>query len=772
MRRVLRFWAIWPSGGLLETRSDVRHGLRPSGTGEAGRAPAAANSSRECVRIREVVQQAVRKGAGGIVPPRAIIGGLPALGCPHSFTRKESGGIPGPVPGRGLNMPSPPFILGEHPFARTPQGKLKCRIGTIFPHEGVLVMLPGIHAMQRQSYLDWVNAHRRAAGRPALTPEERTAIWNGAVDLVVEDDHIFIRPDPANMPLAFEADNLLQEMLPKHRIRFLHVLNLAVRQAIKERGELWRIAALPHTIDEMKAMIAASRIGIGGREIYYYNKTTGTRYLTYQELVGLGTLGEEELRQHLLEIATYSRRQNAQRNLEIRFFGAEESQEMMALWDADFASVPSAALWERYHRLKEAFRQTLPPVLLHDDPSAAEWRNRMVSALVASGTGRDDQVTEEVLLGLSPEFYMGIRWLPGGRIVHGELFCDSVFEQAEATQNPELLSLCDNNVRQFILNYMREFGDLEYVNIGRVIGSLSQRRVGEGRRDVYLTVLKTASCPREVVRVIRMMKWGVREHLDRGRPLDEAMIRSEEYREYVLDRRVACRHLGMNLPPRVTANRISEAYSRGGCTFRIWSVYFEREYVPGIATDKLPQDRFHNPEYALRFAELMGRAAASNIIVGRCDVNREVLFDDGDEMIIEDPQGLPVDLVVADPTGTFNDFTSAELCCFAEAYARPIRKRLHLVADAPAFAQAYLQSFVERFREIQEEYRRHRSKFDMLFRYVPPDAAGNFPFRWQCVLARLDQADPEEIARHIHRHIFQKDSGARSPGRALASSPV
>ncbi len=669
-------------------------------------------------------------------------------------------------------MPSPPLILGEHPFARTPQGKLKCRIGTIFPHEGVLVMLPGIHATQRQSFVDWVDAHRRASGHPALSADERTAIWNGAVDLVVEDDCICIRPDPANMPLAFEADTLLQEMLPKQKIRFLHVLNQAVRQAIKERGELWRIAALPHTIDEMKAMIAASRIGIGGREIYYYNKTTGTRYLTYQELVGLGTLGEEGLRQHLVEVATYSRQQNAQRNLEIRFFGPEDAEKLMSFLAADFATLPSAELWERYLRLKEVFRQMLPPVLLHDDPSAAEWRNRMVSALVASGTRREDQVSEEVLLGLSPEFYMSIRWLPGGRIENGELFFDSVFEQAEVSQNPELVSLCDNNVRQFILNYMREFGDLEYVNIGRVIGSLSQRRWGEGRRDVYLAVLKTASSPREVVRVIRMMKWGTREHLNLGRPLDEAMIRSEEYQEYVLDRRVACRHLGMNLPPRVTAKRISESYTRGDCTFRIWSVYFERDYVPGIATDKLPKDRFQNPEYALRFARLMGRAAASNIIVGRCNVNKEVLFDDGDEMIIEDAQGLPADLVVADPTGTFNDFTSDDLCRFAEAYARPIRNRLHLVPDAHVFAQAYLTSFVERFREIQEEYRQHRSKFDMLFRYVPPDAAGNFPYRWQCVLARLDRADPEEIGQHIQRHIFQKDPGARSPGRALASSPV
>ena len=77
----------------------------------------------------------------------------------------------------------------------------------------------------------------------------------------MEDDTILIRPDPDNMPLAFEADELLQELVPKHRIKFLGVRNEKVRDAIKQRGEWWRISLLPKTPDEMKQMIAASRIG-------------------------------------------------------------------------------------------------------------------------------------------------------------------------------------------------------------------------------------------------------------------------------------------------------------------------------------------------------------------------------------------------------------------------------------------------------------------------------------------------------------------------------
>ena len=65
----------------------------------------------------------------------------------------------------------------------------------------------------------------------------------------------------------------------------------------------------------------------------------------------------------------------------------------------------------------------------------------------------------------------------------------------------------------------------------------------------------------------------------------------------------------------------------------IWSTYFQRDYIRGIASDKIPACRFEDPAYALQFARLLGRAAAPNMIVGRCDLNGQVLFDDGDEVV-------------------------------------------------------------------------------------------------------------------------------------------
>ena len=87
------------------------------------------------------------------------------------------------------------------------------------------------------------------------------AEWQDSVDLIMEDDTVLIRPDPDNMQLMFRADELLQELVPKHQVKFLLVRNEKVRTAIKQRGEYWRISPLPKTPDEMKQMIAASKIG-------------------------------------------------------------------------------------------------------------------------------------------------------------------------------------------------------------------------------------------------------------------------------------------------------------------------------------------------------------------------------------------------------------------------------------------------------------------------------------------------------------------------------
>ena len=195
-----------------------------------------------------------------------------------------------------------PRIIGSDLFARNDRGRLLSRIATVFPHDNVLVTLPGIHVSHRDAYLDLLDQERQAGGLGPLTSEERTVRWRKAVDLIVDEDAVLIRPDPDDMPLAFAADEVLQKIVPKSRIRFLNVLNPKVRNAVKRRGECWRITPLPRSTGEMKQMIRDSRVGIGGRDIYYYSKAAGTRWLTCQEFAQLASLDDDDLRKHLVEI--------------------------------------------------------------------------------------------------------------------------------------------------------------------------------------------------------------------------------------------------------------------------------------------------------------------------------------------------------------------------------------------------------------------------------------------------------------------------------------
>ena len=644
-------------------------------------------------------------------------------------------------------------VLGEHPFAIHRNGRLKSRIGTIFPDSGTIVTLPGIHATQRLDYLEDLDRRRQADGQCPLAREEQAGLWENAVDLILEKDAILIRPDPEKMPLAFVADEVLQEMVPKYKIRFLHLLNEKVRDSIKRRGECWRVNPLPKSPLEMAQMIASSRIGITRDEFYYYNKASGTRFLTYHEFARLGSLSDEELRAALLEIQKFSSRIGPRGNLEVAFFMSGEAFTKGDLAPHDFRTAEADQVRSIYGKLVARFHDAVAPEYRRDNPKDARWRNRMCASLLGQ---EDEAVSEETLLGLSPEFFMQIQWLPGGRVEDGEFIYDPIFDKpTDEPADPQLRRLRDENSRGFIFNFVREYGDLEYVNIGRVNESLSHRPVAQGRRDVYIAEVKERGTPHEIVSIIRMQKWGVWEHLNERKGLADAIMQSEQYTEYVLDRRLACRQLGMNVPLRVAAKKVSECYSGTNTEHRgavVGSPYIEREYIRGIATDKISGFRFVDEEFAARCFRLLGLAAVGNIIVGRCDLVGSVLFDDGDEVVVESDDGMPIEIVVADQTGTLADY-KRNLREVAGQYAKPITRRLRWLANPKRVAAIYLDAFVEKFLAIQNEYRRHTRAFDSLFQHRPRDEGGSLAYRWERILKRLDGTDPSELRQLIEADL-------------------
>jgi hypothetical protein len=662
-------------------------------------------------------------------------------------------------------------LIGPHPFECDATGRQRTRVGTVFPFRRTLITLPGIHASQRLEFIDRMNEARTAGGGPPLTEAEVEEEYMRSVDLIFDANRILIRPDPEHMELAFAADELLQELVSKRDIKFLFVVDRKVRDAIKARGECWRISPLPQSHEGIRRLIENARVAICEQPVYFFNRFTGSRYLTCGEFSRLDRLDDESLARQMREIAEYSSRQNRHDYPEIDFFAADLARFNSASFQAlDMARLSGAELRELYRHLRGLFREAVEPDFQQDDPAMEVWRSRMLSTLLSR---RDQTITEDVLRDLSPEFFMHVEWLPGGRFEEGEFIPDPLFDEVD--QHPadeQLQHLCDPIVRSFIFNFIREFGALDYVNVGRIFESLSKARplVG-GRRGVYLAELQLRGATKPLVRFIRFQKWGIRERLDDGKPLLEAILKSEEYTDYVLDRRLGVLQLGMNVPAGLSLQRTRERYIRANHEVSgqlIPVLYFERDYLHGIATDKLPRSKYLKPGYAGRLAGLLGWAAASNMIAGRAlEKTKQALFDDGDEVVMENPaNGLPDRLVVSDPSGAFCDY-QRDLIEAAPDYARPVNARADFTPDARGFAETYLAAFEAGFLHVQGDYRRYRRAFDTLFKHCFYDPAGSFAYRWECVLRRLDQTDVDVLVRRIRREIAVLNDGA--PATALPS---
>lgn len=644
-------------------------------------------------------------------------------------------------------------IIGDDPLAPGDHVHAESRIATLFVGDRTLVTLPGIHATQRSAYFEVLNQERRSAGLPALSEEEIDALWPGSVDLVLDHGFFLIRPAPDGLENAFAADEILQELVSKRRIRYLNAVDGEVSQALRARGELWRIAPLPQSVPEMLRMIGRSRNRIARRPIYYYNMITGTRYLTCQELAGLERLGAAELAAQLQEIRDHATRRNARGCVEIDFFMTEGRFPAADLRELAFESMSPDRLRAEFQRLCAKMQEAVAPEFRSDNPADPVWRQAMFSTLVQR---HDQTVSEAVLAGLSSEFYLQIRWLPGGRIENGELIFDPVFDECEShPEDEDLHILCDENARSFFFNSIREYGDIEYANIGRVVRSLSTRPASSGRRAVYISEVKLLGVESPVVKIIRLQKWGIREHLEEGKGLLQSIMEAEEYVQYSLDRRLGCRQLGMNLPSRISTHKLGERYHGPRRELEgqiLWETYMERDYIGGMATDKVPLSRLRDPVFAVRFARLLGEAAAPNLIVGCLQADSRVLFDSGDEVLLLDAEGMPAGIVATENTGTFADYRH-ELFHFASGYAAVVNRRLPGLEAAGDFAQAFLEGFQTRFTQIREEFLRRRRAFYTLFRHGRYDQEGAFAYRWERVLERLERSDGGELAAAISLHL-------------------
>ena len=600
------------------------------------------------------------------------------------------------------------------------------------------------------------NAH--AKGLPPLSFEEEEELTAESVDLVFETDCILIRPQPDHMDLAFAADELLQSLVSKRQVKFLSVADRRVRDAIKHRGECWRLNAMPKTREGKQRMVFGSKVGIHGQPIYFYNRLTGTRWLTCQEFENLGKLDNASLARHLQEIADHSMLRNRLGRPELDFFAAD----LRRFGARQFAGVayeqlPPEQLRSKFEELRDHFRSAVHEAFRTDDCHNKAWCERILSTLFLEG---NETQTEQILSGLSPEFFLQIEWLPGGRFEEGEFLFDPIFD--EAASHPEDAGVATPLRSAGQGHHLQSHPRIRRPRLHQrglparipVAGSTAKARpAGRLPGGIPLAAASTWC----IKRLIRLQKWGVWEHLDEGKDLLQSIKESDDYTDFWLDRRLGCRQLGMNMTGRVAMRRLSEIYTGANARFRgqtIRTTYFEREYLAGIATDKLPLGKYLHPAYGQRLAALLGQAAASNLIVGRAlESGKRPVFDDGDEVVREAEDGLPAEILVGDHSGAFGEY-KLPLETFAAHYARPVNIRDKLLPDPKAFATTYLDAFREQFLHIQGDYRKRRRAFDTLFKHCHYDPAGSFAYRWECVLRRLDQTNPYALVEAIRQQVW------------------
>ncbi len=647
-------------------------------------------------------------------------------------------------------------LIGEAIFSKDANGRLRSRIGTVFFKTPGLVTQQAVHAMQRMMWLSYVNEQRKAQGLDAMTHAEEDEELSLSVDLIFTDEFVLIRPDPDRMDLAFRADEFLQTMVSKRKIRFLNTHSAKVRNALRSRGENWRMSRAPISPDDMARLVSNSKVGLSGEPIYFYNSITGTRYLTVESSSVLTASNGAVLRAILKEIQTMLSRRNRLGYPELDVFPLttpiEIKQRIKAI---QIDGLSDDALKEEIRSIDMEWRSSLPVELREESVDNVEWRNAMCHVLTQ---GPNETIVRDgdLIQGISPEFYRQIEWLPGARVEGGEIIFDPIWEEFDRTKEPELAHICDQRARNIILNLSRVFSEIEYVNIGRIVSSLARDPIAGSRRgNVYIMQCKEVGLAMSHIYMFRFQKWGIAEHLDAGKDLLQAMIESNDYSDYILDRRLMCRQLGMKLPTHVGLGQFTEPY-RGNNQYRgtlVRTTYFARAYVPGTASDKIPVAKYHNPLFALRFAQLMGEAAAVDMIVGRrSSENKENLFDKNYEVVQFGSDGLPLRLVVTEHTGSFVNYYHT----FEESvapYANVIRRRLAYVADPKAFAAAYVSSFEKTLASVQNKYRSRRKAYDFLFVNRPFDVAGSGAYRWAKVLERLDKCEPAAVAKKLAEAI-------------------
>jgi hypothetical protein len=380
-----------------------------------------------------------------------------------------------------------------------------------------------------------------------------------------------------------------------------------------------------------------------------------------------------------------------------------------------------------FHDFASSYAEAAGEELVVDGEKHTTWQTTMFCRLY----DLNEEAVEELALGLSAEFHLNVRWLPGAQLNGKDI-------RFESSSEPRVHNLIDH--------FLKEWPEIVSINIGRVESPLTSRdRTGE-ERQVYLVVLGLPQGGEEI-RLLRMMKWDVVHRLKQGFPLARAIGDTVTYYDYICDRLSAIAALEIPILS-YTPIRFTEEIPGTG---EVPVFFFDRRYVPGIVTDKIRAAYYTKEGFIVRLARLLGRAAAASMVSGRASVRTgELFFDDGDEVVQLDTEKLPDQLVICETTGSFADWTTpiVELLpqCMMRlaAHLEKARGKGSSPEDLKSAIEAFTEALVAEIERMQSLLKSRPAALRSLFdaRSAEPSSVRA---RWDSMLDRLEAADITEI---------------------------
>jgi hypothetical protein len=619
----------------------------------------------------------------------------------------------------------------------------------VFPAYASMIVGQGLHVTLAIDFMEEYGSR----GGGELDDEAQQRVLEDLVALVIRGEHVMVRSIPEDMPRCFRAAELMRDVVPSEMIRFTGRRDPKVRQAFKLRGESWKMTPRYFTVQEIIDQIRLSVVSVSTANRYYYKVESGGRLLTPQMFAEIRDViaDQREFSARVLEVVDLYQRRNNSYVRELDFFARDEKVFNFKLFEELGAYLNSCASWDEKERsgaarlfdaALENLRAAVPPALHHDDPNNPAWRNQMYAEL------SEIPPTEESILGISEEFNMNIRWLPGCRIVDGVVVKDEHIEDCAS---------------QLIDDFIRNYGPLEYINLGRLMRSQSNKRAAGSYREVFIAVLRQRGGQFEQIRILRKVYRNVLYYLNRGKDQDEARRLADGYLRYTFDRREILNMLGANTPEVGYLSRDEQLPGIG----TVPVTYFNRPYIQGLATDKVTYDYYGHEGFVNAQAALLGSEAALNIYVGRCEPDSGIVFfGDGDELLQFESADtmVPTSIVLADFTGTFSDVFSS-LDIFIPQYSDYLEGMLgkvkvegwdreNLLAVGEVFIRA-LRERLLRLREITAKGHATRKAIDKLARSRDPEL-NPVLMKWERCRERFEQTDIEEFANSMRRELRRR----------------